>query len=266
MVFSEDAEITDLVVVQETSADMQLVTEAQAQIVEIVSSHYENAMLEAGQYLIAAFFGNDYERAKAGKPVKDQSLRQMILQMKANDPKAPSRSWVYNAVRLAVEQKELADFHTYGQLDHSKKVLLLPVHDLDQKKELIEEAVSEGYSARKLKERVQEVREKQTPASGSDDSVSSVLRKAVSKPDVIFNDENKDLLKVSTLRKLRPSSVSKLRAKAYGQTIKIENDIAVLKEKIESQKNFLKAYESLIEKLKKIEEEKGTVTEVESEE
>ena len=111
-------------------------------------------MLEAGRYIIEKFYGNDYQKARENKRTADGSLRQLILLLQENSGDAPSKTWVYDAVNLAVDEHLLSDFRTYGNIGHSHKVLLTHVPDLKRKKSLVEETADKNYSVVRLRERI----------------------------------------------------------------------------------------------------------------
>ena len=98
--------------------------------------HFHNAMLEAGQFIINEFFDGDYERAKNPRnAVKIQSLNQLIQRLQKNSGHAPSKTWMYDALKLSIDHKSLAGFSVYGKIGHSHKVLLTHVPDIKIKKE-----------------------------------------------------------------------------------------------------------------------------------
>ena len=130
--------------VEEKQADNELVKRAYDNLLGIFAKHFEDAILEAGQYIIQEFYGNDYRKAEKKKADKNKSfetLNQMISENKNNNISGPSKSWIYNAVSLAVQNKKLQEFdpdtfHTYGNIPLSHKVLLLPLKVRDDKGKL----------------------------------------------------------------------------------------------------------------------------------
>ncbi len=83
----------------------------------------------------------------------------MIKRLQEDDGKAPSKTWVYDAVKLAVDEHYFAktNFRTYGKLGHSQKVYLTHVKNLEVKKELILEVVENNYTVAQTRERIAEV-------------------------------------------------------------------------------------------------------------
>lgn len=241
-----------VITTKETSPDIALVEKAQQKLSDIISQHYGNAMLEAGKYIIDEFFGGDYDLARSGKPVKEKSLRQMIKQMRQRNPSGPSRSWIYHAVQLSVEHQDLMDVQTYGQLDLSKKILLLPLHNLEKKKELIEETVENDLSVRELKERIAEVKEEdEEDRPQKTKSTAKLLKEAIGKPDRLFSEEFSPHIKFSGIKDIRPDIVVNLKSKAEGQVSKINSEIEQFKHEIEKRKYYLNEYDKLIKRFEK---------------
>jgi len=146
----------------ENKPNIELVERAYTTLAQIVSMHYQNAMIEAGQFIIKEFYGNDIERARNKAPIYKESLYHLIQRLHARDNGGPSKSWVYNAVNLVVQENDLAGFHTYGKLALSQKVLLFPVEDTETKKHIITETVDEKLNVRELRERIKGIKSKKS--------------------------------------------------------------------------------------------------------
>lgn len=151
-----DAELLEPESKDDFAVDHELVDQAVQRITEIVSTNLTQAMIEVGKYLIKEFFNDDIQLAKQKKGSKEKSLHQVIEKLKSRGEKRQSKSWLYNAINLVVDSAALSDFHSYGNLPLSSKVLLLPVKDIEAKKELAEVAFSENLSACELKEKIHE--------------------------------------------------------------------------------------------------------------
>jgi hypothetical protein len=113
--------------------DDQLVENAFEYLKNIFSTHFHEAMLAAGRYLIEEFYGG-YEQAIKKKPTKAGSLRQLIDRLQKSDGNTPSKTWIYDAVKLASDEHRLSGFPTYGHIGHSHKVLLTHVKNIKRKK------------------------------------------------------------------------------------------------------------------------------------
>ena len=155
----------------EKQPDNELVKRAYDNLLGIFAKHFEKAMLEAGQYIIKEFYDNNYKNAEEKKVSRNksfESLHQMIAEKKKENISGPSKSWIYNAVSLAVQEKKLQkfdpdNFHTYGNIPLSHKVLLLPVKKrnndgkvdsdktLERKYELIKKIDEDGLTVKQLR-------------------------------------------------------------------------------------------------------------------
>ena len=154
----------------EKSPDAELVSEALGTLREIFSDHIHAAIVMAGQYIIKKFYGDNPHRVIKNEPVKDKSLNQLVIELKQNEGKSPSKSWFYNAVNLAAHEMICSKngFQTFGKLGHSHKLQLLHVPKIKiieadsfeekervafkEKERLAKHAVENGLSVRKFKE------------------------------------------------------------------------------------------------------------------
>lgn len=147
----------------EEKVDEKLVQKAYEKISDIFGKHFYYAMEEVGRYLIKTFYGNDPEAARQGKAVKGKSFRQLVLKIQKNNDGSPSKTYLYNAIDLAVDIYDFAnkkDF-PYRDLGHSHKVRLTYVRDKEVKKALIQEAHDKKYTVKQLNERIAEINGKE---------------------------------------------------------------------------------------------------------
>lgn len=223
----------EVVPAQNIKPKSNLVERAFFNLSEIFSRHFEKAMTEAGQYILEEFFGGDIERARAKKPTVEGSLHQLIQRFKQEDSRGPSKSWIYNAVDMVVQNHDLEGFHTYGKLELSKKVRLLSVRDADQKKQLIEEAPD--LTVRKLAERVKEVKAPKTRKS-------STL--PITKPEELFHPDNRESIQLESLLALPPDKLDKFLDKS-------RNKLEQINENIDRLNQLSTKYSSLISNLEK---------------
>jgi len=123
----------------------QIVEEAYQHLKGIFIKHVQNAMIEAGQYLVNKMYDGNYELAKKKEPNGTKSLAKLykkIQQDALEKGNAPSRTWLYDAVNLAIDHhifENHALSSVYGRLGHSHKVNLTYVPDIEIKKALIQE-------------------------------------------------------------------------------------------------------------------------------
>lgn len=144
-----------------TQQDIELADNAFNKIQNIFLSHYQNALLEAANYIAKTFFNNDIELVREKKPASDKKLsfHQLCKKLQSNDPDTPSKSWLYNALGLFVAEKDLGSFHTYGELSISMKVKLLAAPK-DKKEELVNEIVEKGWTVRQLQDAINKIKGK----------------------------------------------------------------------------------------------------------
>ena len=126
--------------------------------------HFHEAMLEAGRYLVDKFYDKDYDWARKGKkPKKKRSLNKLIERLQANSGCAPSKTWIYDAVRLAVDDHFYnveggRFFRAYGKLGHSQKLRIAYVNKPEIKEKFIAEIADqeEPFTDKVLRERIAE--------------------------------------------------------------------------------------------------------------
>jgi len=170
----------------------------------IFVEHFQNAMIEVGQYLIDQFYNGDYEKAQQKQFTENKSLAKLIKRIQQDAHKkgdAPSRTWIYDAVNLAIdqhlfEQKMLPS--VYGQLGHSHKVNLTYAPNNLIKGQLAEETVDKKLTVAKLRKRIRQERKK---ADGNDSPLN------------LFDLPSKEVLmleSVETLNSLKISAETKI--------------------------------------------------------
>ena len=160
--------------------DQRIVNTAFDHLKSIFRTHFHNAMVQAGQYIINTFYASDPRAALAKNKTKDQppNLKALIekikKQPKARDDGTPSIGWFYNAVNLAAHEAicEQMGLQTFGILGHSHKLQLLHVPKLksvttenfdaaiqtafQQKEQLAQDADNNKWSVRELKKHIEQ--------------------------------------------------------------------------------------------------------------
>lgn len=134
----------------ETDVDHELVDNAVKRIKVLFFRNFTTAMIEVGEYLIKEFYDDDHERVTKKDPKKGKSFLEVINKLKVKGEKNPSKSWLYNAINLVVDSAVLTDFHSYGNLPLSSKVMLLRVKDESLKRELAKMADDDNLSVSQL--------------------------------------------------------------------------------------------------------------------
>jgi len=211
----------------ENAPDLVLVDRAHHELVGIFTGHFESAMKEAGRYLIDQFYGGDIQRARDNKPVKGQSLYQLITRLNQQE-NGPRKSWIYNSVAMAVQDSDFSGFHTYGKIGLSHKVLLLRVHDRAQKEKLIEETAREALPVIRLREKIAELKNSSQPNSPAPKGLMTVI----SKPEVLFSKEKSPITEVEELKGLDIKALDNLLARAQSEKSEIETKIREMEEHV----------------------------------
>lgn len=216
---------------KETQPDTPLVEKAFETLAGIFVSHYINALLEAGRYIIDNFYDGQIELARAHKPTKGKSLNQLIQMLQGRDGDAPSRSWIFNSVVMVIDENDYKSVHSYGQLSQSHKVILLTIKDRALKTSLIEEVVAKGLTVNQLKERIAGLM--------SENEVEMPLRRAIANPQLLFSEKWHEMITKESLAKLPEEEVVKIRDKAQAKIESLEAELAKTGE-------YIKKYRDLI--------------------
>jgi DNA repair photolyase len=140
-----------------------VVEEAFLHIQGVFFKYFEKAKLETGQYLIDKFYDGNYQLAQEKQFFKNRSLRQLFLKLQ-NDASGntPGKTWLYDSINLAVDDKKYEEVSAYGKLGLSHKVKLTNTGKISEntKITLIKEAADKGYSVTNLQKRITEEKEK----------------------------------------------------------------------------------------------------------
>ncbi|MGH7897906.1 MAG: hypothetical protein ACREQQ_08130, partial [Candidatus Binatia bacterium] len=127
-------------------------------------------MFLIGDYLLREFFGGDPRAVAERRPDKMNSFRDLA----ARDDLVVGYVTLWRAVKLSVQDGQLAIVSSMKQLTPTHKITLLPIHDLGEKRELARRAAEEGWSDKRLNQEVRR-RRKPAPADG-EDSLAAMLR------------------------------------------------------------------------------------------
>lgn len=158
-------------IVDEQSED-ELVEETYAWLQSRFKEHIIDFTVEAGHRIINAFYGGDYEKARLKKKVKGKALRKLIQKLQSQASNAPSKTWVYDAVNLAIDDHSyggdenfrahgnLGPIQAYRALSHNQRLRLAYVKDPEIKEKLITETAEHNYNDRDLRRRIAEEKRK----------------------------------------------------------------------------------------------------------
>ncbi len=222
----------------ENQPDDDLVAAAYSELKNIFVKRYEEArnraMLDAGNYIIATFYDQNYQLAKnKNQAIKKKSLHRLIKKLQEQSGDTPSKTWIYDAVALAVDEHELESFRTYGKISVSHKLKLLKVRDLETKKQLIAETVSQPLSVRQLALRIKE-------ETGREPELADLIRK----PDKLFSGKYAQWYSEQSLTALEPKKRAAIKDRINRYTAKIQD-------KISKQQQYLEQYKKILGRLEK---------------
>lgn len=131
-------------------ADEKLVQEAVKHIQGILAETVIKGMVDVGAYLLKHFFNNDPELVRSRNPSKNASFR--ILVERCGTELPVSKSWLNNAVGVAIMSKALPGQAAFKQLPQSHQTVLLPLHEPTKIEEVAARAVKKDLSVRDLRD------------------------------------------------------------------------------------------------------------------
>jgi hypothetical protein len=135
--------------------DEKLVADAAKHIKKTLEETVIRGTVEVGSYLFEKFFDNDVERVRSHNPQKNASFR--TLAEKCGTPELPvSKTWLSNAVGVAVICKVLPDSAAYKQLPPSHQTVLLPLREPKLVEAMAERVVKQELTVSKLRPLVQQ--------------------------------------------------------------------------------------------------------------
>lgn len=135
--------------------DEKLVAEAAKHIKKTLEETVIRGTVEVGSYLFEKFFDNDIERVRSHNPQKNASFR--TLAERCGTPDLPvSKTWLSNAVGVAVICKALPDSAAYKHLPPSHQTVLLPLREPKLVEAMAERAVKQDLPVSKLRPLVQQ--------------------------------------------------------------------------------------------------------------
>ena len=185
-----------------------------------------NRMDSIGKYLVANFFGGNWEDARNPRKIEAANSLSQIQKNLKNHLGRASKSWVYDALKVSVDCHLLEGsdvFQTYGNLSNSHKVKLAYADEKD-KKELIKLCDAEKWSVRELGAEIA----KRRPERGK--SKASSLLMLIRKPEILVDKlaNSKGLFK-EQLNELKPKEQEKIREAAKRQLEELDEKIQKLK-------------------------------------
>jgi hypothetical protein len=134
--------------------DRALVDRSVAHIRDVLEKTVSRGLDEVGQFLLKEFYGDDPTFYAASSPMKHASLRKLMD--RCDSMELPiSRTFLVNALRMAVITKGLPKAATFNRLPPSHRVELLRVREPEKLQRLATRAVEGKLSVVKLRSLVQ---------------------------------------------------------------------------------------------------------------
>lgn len=201
-----------------------IVQKAYDKLAQVFSKNYEKALMEAGQYIVRTFYGDEeniedspydeefefskqtIENARLKKSPKKDTLNQLYQKIDKNcSSNMPSKAWIYNSVNLIVQWHDIKtelpnSFHTYRNLFLSHKICLLRLQDIEKKDEFITIIKRDELSVRELTELISKIKK----ITNKEKSLYSVINN----PDELFSDKYSEKLELTALNNI---SIDKLK-------------------------------------------------------
>jgi hypothetical protein len=130
--------------------DERLIDRAVQHIRMVVVNMVHKGALDVGNYVLEHFFHGDIERVVSRSPFKCASFR--LLSERCGSQELPiSKSWLHNAVGIAVMLRALPENAAFRLLPPSHQTILLPLREPGAVEVAARRAVSEGLSVRELR-------------------------------------------------------------------------------------------------------------------
>lgn len=207
--------------IPEEHPDEKMVNEVTERVIEFIKSNHKNS-IAVGRYLIEKFYGDDFNKAKIGKCVRGASFNAMYERL-AKTPDAPSKSWFYNAINLAVDDEEYKDDTDYQKLTLSQKIYLTSLNKDEKyftaKLGLIKEIATKGMKIQALLKKIAEIKGK------------SVIQAA--------RPEEDEIPSTDTISSMSPREVEKFRQTVEQKAENIKKRIEELNRELEKAQKFI---------------------------
>ena len=123
---------------------------AASQVLEICTTGLFEMALEVGRYFVETLYEGDYERARNPRTNKGKVSFHKVCE-RVHEQSGPSIRWLYNALKLAVNEHDYGSMKAYAKLSLSKKVALFRLDDNPEaKRDLIRDAAEENMTTRQI--------------------------------------------------------------------------------------------------------------------
>lgn len=216
-VIQPDTQGTNLPVKSDTNKIEKAYNDLKNIFVEEFEQAMDNAMLNAGKYLIKTFYDDDYDKAAEKKFTQNKSLNKLFKKIQDEaDGNAPKKTWLYNAIDIAIAHKKYNQLSaSYGKLTHSHKIKLIQSGlEQDVQRELIDEAVNNKYTVGELQEKIKAKKNVKSTTTGIK---FNLLQKSLQKKFAINELDKFEYDKLKILKKELDTIISNIRNKLEAQ-------------------------------------------------
>ncbi len=175
-----------------------------AETVHEISIEYQNSVqgliLKVGNIILEKIFINDIKAASEINKRNPESAKIHLfynlideLAKLSHTGNVPKKTWLYNAVNLALQERQIQDNEKFDQLSVSHKIELLAVKDQTKKVDLIEKINQKALSVRATREAVKETKQVRQQGIPS-------LTRIIANPRLAFGVELKNIKPIKGYR------------------------------------------------------------------
>lgn len=208
--------------------DQQLISTALQEIATIHHTKSHEVVYEIGECLCRYFYDNDVERIRNNKPVHGKSLNKLISEC-GNKIDGLSRAWMYVAVNLLVDRKDLQDNESYEKLSVSHKHVLLQISGIEAKEELIKQITTNNLSVRKTIRLKDKYLEENPVARVTKKKEKKTFNQVINQAYLLAEPQYRHFKSQRYLKKLTKKQQQELRGK-------LEDKLKITKKKIQMSK------------------------------
>lgn len=140
--------------------EVKVIGEVIESIKDIYKESVENLMLKVGNLILDKIFQNETDSkhlARNSKTPKALLFKQLTDEIEKKYDKGesfPKKTWLYNSVRLVIDQNLLADCKEYQQLSDTHKITLMSIKTVEDKIEVAKIISNEKLSVSAARERI----------------------------------------------------------------------------------------------------------------
>jgi hypothetical protein len=190
-IISDPEEVKDAIEVGKSVSPIEKdekVEEAYNHIRDIFVEKLQETMLEVGKYLINHFYDGKHEDAEKKPFSHNKSLNRLFKKLQENAfGNAPRKTWLYDAINLAIGEEKFNKVSAYGKLGHSHKIRLVSQKKLSRetKIQLMEQTVNDNLTVSQLQEKINEQKSGETIELDEPFSMEKLLKYDIAKLNTI---------------------------------------------------------------------------------